>query len=136
MVMAPLRHHVHDPAFTIAITPADKLVEIVMIGFWDPATLERFNRQLRAALAVLPAGGCPLGRQVTLFDLTRYQVQHQQTLEGLAAMAADPTIGSRRIAVLLASALLRQQARRTAPGYGLFDDRDAAMAWLSEDDAV
>jgi hypothetical protein len=50
-------------------------------------------------------------------------------------MAADPSIGSRRIAVLVSSTLSKLQTRRIAPGYGVFDDREEAMSWLFEPDA-
>ena len=125
-------HYIEDLAFTIRLSAPDKFVEIRMTGFWDGATMQRFDATLRTGLRWLALHGCTIGQQVTLFDLLEYPVQNQETLAALAGMAADPKIGSRRISVLIHSALLKQQARRTAPGYGLFDDRAAAMAWLTE----
>lgn len=130
--MSPNQHRIEDPAFSILLSAPDKFVEIQMRGFWDLATMQRFDATLRKALPWLVRRGCAIGQQHTLFDLLDFPVQNQDTLAALAGMAADPTIGSRRIAVLLGSALLKQQARRTAPGYGLFDNRPAAMAWLTE----
>lgn len=124
-----------DPAFTIRIEPERKFVEIRMFGHWDDATARRFNSDLRRLLPALPAGGCRIGDQNTLFDTTAYAVQSQEVLAQLAGMAADPSIGSRRIAVLVSSTLVKLQARRIAPGYGLFDDRAEALRWLFEPDA-
>ncbi|MFN3675086.1 MAG: hypothetical protein ACK4TC_03835 [Sphingomonas pseudosanguinis] len=127
-------HEESDPLFTIRIEPVRKFVAIVMRGFWNKDDLDRFDRTLRRILPNLRSGGCAIGDQVTFFDLSSYQVQSQDVLTGLAAMATDPSIGSRKIAVVLSSGLLKLQARRVAPVYGLFDDRDEAMAWLEVDD--
>ena len=119
-----------DHDFTIRIEPARKFVEITMRGHWDEATIRRFGHELRNLSRALPAAGCRIGEQNTLFDTTGYAVQSQEVLAQLGALAADPSIGSRRIAVLLSSTLIKLQARRIAPGYGLFSDREAALHWL------
>ena len=124
-----------DPAFTIRIAPERNYVEIVMRGYWDDATMKRFDSELRRMLPALPAGGCRIGEQNTLFDTTAYAVQSQDVLAQLGTMASDPSIGSRRIAVLVSSVLNKLQTRRIAPGYGLFSDREAALQWLFEPDA-
>lgn len=126
------QHCIEDAAFTIRLFALDKFVEIRMRGFWDGGTMQRFDATLRNVLPWLAMRGCAIGQQTTLFDLLEFPVQNQETLAALAGMVADPKIGSRRIAVLIGSALLKQQARRTAPGYGLFGNRAAAMAWLNE----
>lgn len=124
-----------DPDFTIQVDPARKYVEIVMRGYWGDATMRRFAGELRRLPPILAAGGCKIGEQNTLFDTTGYAVQSQEVLAQLGMLAADPSIGSRRIAVLVSSALITLQTRRIAPGYGVFSDRDAALAWLFEPDA-
>lgn len=121
---------VSDPLFAINLTPATCLVEIVLRGFWTVEDFARFETALRAAMHDVMAHGCRMGEQVTLFDLTQYTVQSADVAQGMAGMAGDPTIGSRRIAVILSSALLKMQARRTAPDYGFFEDRAEALAWL------
>lgn len=125
----------NDPEFTVRIEPERKYVEIVMRGYWDDATMKRFEAELRHLPRELLAGGCRIGEQNTLFDTTEYAVQSQEVLAQLGAMAADPSIGSRRIAVLSASALNKLQTRRIAPGYGVFGDREEALLWLFEPDA-
>ena len=134
--MHQTQHCIEDAAFTIRLSAPDKFVEIRMLGVWGGETMQRFDATLRKALPWLGMRGCAIGQQTTLFDLLEFPVQNQETLAALARMAADPKIGSRRIAVLIGSALLKQQARRTAPGYGLFDNRQAAMAWLNDGKAA
>jgi hypothetical protein len=124
-----------DPDFTVLIEPERKYVEISMRGYWDDATMRGFERELRRLPPVLLAGGCRIGEQNTLFDTTDYAVQSQEVLAQLGAMVADPSIGSRRIAVLGSSMLGKLQTRRIAPGYGLFRDRAEALEWLFEPDA-
>jgi len=125
---------IEDPAFTIRIEAARNYVEICMLGLWDEPTARRFERELRSLLPALPKGGCPIGQQNTLFDSTAYAVQPQDVSAQLAGLAADPSIGSRRIAVLVSSTLSKLQTRRIAPGYGIFNDRDGATKWLFERD--
>jgi hypothetical protein len=124
-----------DPSFTIRIDAPRKYVEVCLFGLWDAATAHRFDCDLRRLLPALPEGGCSIGEQNTLFDLTSYSVQAQDVSAHLAGMAADSSIGSRRIAVLVSSTLSKLQTRRVAPGYGVFQDRAEAMAWLFEPDA-
>jgi hypothetical protein len=126
---------IEDSAFTVRIDVPRKYVEICLIGLWDDAIAQRFERELRGLLPALPQGGCPIGEQNTLFDSTAFPVQSQDVTARLAGMAADRSIGSRRIAVLVSSALSKLQTRRIAPGYGVFDDREEAMHWLFEPDA-
>lgn len=124
-----------DSAYTIHIDPARKFVEISMRGHWDDATIKRFISDLRQRLQALPAGGCRFGEQNTLFDTTAYAVQSQEVLAQLGNLASDPTIRSRKVAVLVSSMLIKMQARRIAPRYGFFEDRDEALRWLFEPDA-
>ncbi|QNA85126.1 hypothetical protein G4G27_14825 [Sphingomonas sp. So64.6b] len=123
-----------DPSFTIRIDALRKYVEICLLGLWDEVTAKRFDHELRRLLPALTKGGCPIGEQNTLFDSTGYAVQAQDVTTHLAGMAADRSIGSRRIAVLVSSTLSKLQTRRIAPGYGVFDDRAEAMTWLFEPD--
>ncbi|KQN06472.1 MULTISPECIES: hypothetical protein [unclassified Sphingomonas] len=128
--MAPSVHQFDDPAYTIRLTPERRLLEISFRGFWDDAIYDRFDRKVRALLPGMPLVGVPIGSQVTLLDLTGYPVQNRPMLERLAVVGNDTDLVGHRVATLLASALLRQQARRTVPGHTLFSDRGEAMAWL------
>lgn len=130
--MACPTFEIDDPYFAMYASPADKFAEIKLRGFWDEMILARFATEVRSLVRHLADNGCAAGTQTTLIDLSDHVVQSQQTLLGLAAMAADPSIGSRKIAVLLSSAMVKMQARRVAPTYGLFATRAEALAWLSD----
>ncbi|KQN81190.1 hypothetical protein [Sphingomonas sp. Leaf62] len=122
-----------DAAFTIRIDPARKLLDIDLRGLWDPAIVARFRDALATMLGRLPALGCPLGQQVTLFDMTQFAVQPREVLPLLEQIAANPGVSSRRIAIVANSMLLKMQAKRLAPNIALFEARDPALAWLAED---
>ena len=59
-------------------------------------------------------------------------MQPQEVPSQLGGMAADTSIGSRRIAVLVSKTLTKLQVRRIAPDYGLFSEWEEAMRWLFE----
>ncbi len=123
-----------DTAFAIRFDTGDKLLDIEVRGHWDIPTVARFGGAVATMVSRLPALGCPLGQQVTLFDMTGFAVQSQDVLPPLQKLAADPGITSRRIAIVTASALLKMQAKRIAPHFHRFDDRAAAIEWLMEND--
>ncbi len=94
---------------------------------------DRFVAHARSLLPTMPLVGVAIGTQRTLLDLTGYAVQDKAMLDRLAVIGNDTDLVGRRVATLLSSALLRQQARRTVPGHRCFSDRDEALAWLLED---
>ncbi len=120
-----------DPAFAAGIDSATKRLDFALLGHWDLPTVTRFEAAIRATVARLPFLGIRLGDQVALFDTTRFTVQSPDVLAALGRLAADPRVTSRRIAIVLASALLRMQAKRAMPHLALFADRDAALDWLA-----
>lgn len=124
---------IDDAAFTIRIDPARRMLDIDLRGLWDPAIVLRFRDALATTLGRLPTLGCPLGQQVTLFDMTQFAVQPRDVLPLLEQIAANPNVTSRRIAIIANSTLLKMQAKRLAPNIALFEAREPALAWLAED---
>jgi hypothetical protein len=124
---------VDDAAFTIRIDPARRMLDIDLRGLWDPAIVLRFRDALATTLGRLPALGCPLGQQVTLFDMTQFAVQPRDVLPLLEQIASNPNVTSRRIAMIANSTLLKMQAKRLAPNIALFEAREPALGWLAED---
>ena len=119
-----------DPAFSFRTDRGRKLVDISVNGHWNTATMDRFEDQLKKFYRSLEQNVCLLGEQVTIFDLRCFAVQSPHILIRIAAKVKDPTIASRQVAVLISSMLLRMQARRIAPNYGIFAERDEAIEWL------
>ncbi|KQM37385.1 hypothetical protein [Sphingomonas sp. Leaf10] len=124
---------IDDAAFTIRIDPARRMLDIDLRGLWDPAIVLRFRDALATTLGRLPTLGCPLGQQVTLFDMTQFAVQPRDVLPLLEQIAANPNVTSRRIAIIANSTLLKMQAKRLAPNIALFEARESALAWLAKD---
>ncbi len=122
-----------DPAFVAGIDHAARRLDFSLVGHWDLPTVARFEAAIRAALMRLPHLGIRPGEQVALFDTTRFTVQSPDVLAALGRIASDPRVTSRRIALVLASALLRMQAKRAMPHLAFFDTRDAALDWLAGD---
>lgn len=120
-----------DPAFVAGIDRAAKRLDFALFGHWDLPTVVRFEAAIGAAVRHLPFLGIRTGDQVALFDTTRFTVQSPDVLAALGRIASDPRVTSRRIALVLASALLRMQAKRAMPQLALFDDRAAALDWLA-----
>ena len=122
-----------EPNFGILIDGRRRYVELRLSGHCDMPIAQRFESTLRQLLGPgLARGGCRIGEQVTLFDTSDFPVQSQDVLALLAGMAADRSIGSRRIAMILHSPLAKMQARRVAPDYAVFGSRADALQWLSE----
>lgn len=124
---------IDDAAFTIRIDPARRMLDIDLRGLWDPAIVLRFRDALATTLGRLPTLGCPLGQQVTLFDMTQFAVQPRDVLPLLEQIATNPNVTSRRIAIIANSTLLKMQAKRLAPNIALFEAREPALAWLAKD---
>lgn len=101
-----------------------------MRGFWDGAIVAQFERRLRANLTTLASYDGAIGEPRLLLDLTAFDVQTQDVLAALAAVARDGRLPASRIALVVSSSLLRLQSRRVAPDYAMFDTRDDALAYL------
>ncbi len=125
-----------EAAFTAAIDRAARRLEFTLFGHWDLPTVARFRDAIQASVARLPALGIRPGEQVALFDTGGFAVQSANVLAELGNIAADRGVTSRRIALVLASALLTMQARRAMPQIALFNDRAEAVAWLAGTDPV
>jgi hypothetical protein len=121
-----------SPHYSARLDPGQKLVEIVLRGHWTVDIARSYERDFRSALDELAQRGCPLGEQATLIDITGFGVQPQDVAAQLELFAADQSIAPRRTAMVVSTMLLKLQARRVAPDYRIFDNRDEALAWLTE----
>jgi hypothetical protein len=115
----------------IVTDPSRNLVRITLTGFFEVDAVAAFETALRAAHAALP---CPRNAHVTLIDCTQIQIQSQTVVAAFTAMAQDPTLRSKRAALILGPSLARTQARRIYEGdhdrLSIFADRSSAEAWL------
>ncbi|RYD59682.1 MAG: hypothetical protein EOP60_01760 [Sphingomonadales bacterium] len=121
------------PAQTIQIDHAHKLVEVRLSGFFTAEDAAWTGEELRASILAL---GTAAGEHVTLYDATDLSIAPNETVEAVKSMFANPQVRplwARKVAIVSRSALGRMQLQRLREARGdieIFDDRDAAMAWL------
>jgi hypothetical protein len=91
------------------------------------------GEEVRAAVRSL---GDVVGQHVTLYDFSQVPVVPQATLEQLRETFRNEAIRhlwARKLAIVTTTALGRLQAQRVKevrPDIELFDNREAALAWL------
>ena len=118
---------------SVTVDPARKLIVLTMSGVISPEDGAWMAEEVRAAVRSLGDG---IGQHVTLYDFTDVPVVPQATLEQLRETFRNPAVRSlwaRRLAIVVKTALGRLQAQRVKEVRGdieIFDDREAALAWL------
>lgn len=122
-------------AYSIGFDRLSQIMTIILRGYWDSADQTAYESELNGAIAMLSAEGCKPGDQLMLVDITEHAVQSAGALEMFARLTSDKIISGRRQALVLSSTLVKMQAKRTAPNYRIFEDRDAAIAWLRGSEA-
>ena len=118
--------------FTLETEPLKKMVVAKLSGFWSTAVAARFATEERAAVSRLP---CRPGEHVLLCDMREMGVSSQDVVELLSQELNKTGAGdARRIAIVWQSPLSRMQVSRvtTRDDVRLFDNRNAAEAWLTE----
>lgn len=96
-------------AYTITTDAGRKLLKIRFSGFFSPADLSSYLAAKSVALARL---GCRPNEHVTLCDFSACSPQSREVVEFLRSSIDDPTYRSRRLAVIVGSALAQFQAKR------------------------
>lgn len=112
-----------------------KLVDLRIGGLITPEDAAWIGEELRAAIRAL---GDDVGKHFTLYDGSGVPVVPQETVELIKSTLDNPTVRqlwARKIAFVVSTALAKLQAQRlreVRPDIGIFEDRDAAIAWLME----
>ncbi|WP_339347770.1 hypothetical protein [uncultured Sphingomonas sp.] len=120
-------------AYSINVDPSRHLVDIAVRGLWTVETVARYRTDIAQALGTLRRHGCAARQHLTLLDISGFIVQVQKVTALLAGMAAEPEFATRRAAIVVEAPLLRMQARRVLPHYGVFAERGPALEWLLGD---
>ncbi|PCG09396.1 hypothetical protein COA17_05750 [Sphingomonas ginsenosidimutans] len=120
-------------AYSINVDPSRHLVDIAVRGLWTVETVSRYRTDIAQVIGTLRAHGCAVGQHLTLLDITGFIVQVQEVTALLAGMAAEPEFATRCAAIVVEAPLLRMQARRVLPHYGVFAERGPALEWLLSD---
>jgi len=115
--------------FTIDVDVARSLVRLTLKGFFLPADVQRFQAARNAEHAKLR---CRPNAHVTLTDLRELQIQSQDSVGEFAALLADPTHKSAKLALIFGTSLARLQLVRAASTREVhfFKSVEDAEAWL------
>jgi hypothetical protein len=121
--------------FDLRIDRPHRLIHATVGGIPSAEEVGWIAEEVRAAILSL---GPDAGRHRTLYDVRRVPVLPQATTDmALRNLRGDArAIWADRLAFVAATALTRRQVRRIAearPGASVFDDLDAALAWLLRD---
>lgn len=121
--------------YSLEIQPARNFVKVSITGFWDPDSIEHFSREIESAIrAVRLVSHGPI---LLLSDGSVGPIQHRDTIVEMQKLAERFRSDIKRLAFLVErGALHKMQVQRvdSSTNRRVFDDRDAAMAWLFEDE--
>ena len=120
-----------EPNFTIAIDPGRKLLRITLRGFWDIATMDAYDAELRRVGGELTAAGHRREELIALVDARALSVQSQDLISTYKDRFGGAERHGRRVATLASSVLFKKQAERIAfPNQRIYMDEEEALAWL------
>lgn len=118
---------------TLDIDRDRNLLVLKMSGVISPEDAAWMAEEVRAAVRSL---GEAMGRHVTLYDFSDVPVVPRATVEQLLATFRNASIRhlwARKLAIVTGTTLGRMQAQEVKavrPDIELFEDREAALAWL------
>jgi hypothetical protein len=118
-----------DAHFTAVADPHHDLVRLTLAGFFTVADVARFDAALYEAFSRMRCGP---NAHLTVCDASGMKIQTQDVVAAFAAVMANPSHRSRRLAIVTSASLARMQARRLTKRaeVGYFSDMAEAEAWL------
>jgi hypothetical protein len=118
----------------IVTWPELKLVDVRIRGCFPPDAAHEATWATRRAIQSLNAGP---GQHITLYDMTDAAPSPRETVELIRMGFANPVykpLWARKVAFCARSLLVRRQIERlreVRPDIGVFDTREAALAFLT-----
>jgi len=118
--------------YDIRLDGPREYLHVVCTGYWDLATLGRYDLEMRQALRKLRTLGRP---SRCLIDTSKFEVQSAEFKESFDAhIEAITPMWPDRVAQVIAKAMVKMQAERVTKGSVarpvLFGTEQAAMDWL------
>ena len=117
---------------TITNNVRQRFIEVKLEGLCSMDEFRTFVTELRDAIATFPAGDRP---PATLYDFTGATIQTQEVVAAMKALAENPAMTHRRVAMYTEGVLARRQAERICenrPNMFVFTSRASALEWLSK----
>lgn len=108
-----------------------RCIEVRVEGLCSLAEFNCFVGELRRAIAMFPGTGRPPS---TLYDFTDATIQTQEVVAAMKALAENPAMTHRRVAMYTEGVLARRQAQRICENrlnMFVFESRAAAVKWLA-----
>lgn len=126
----------HSVGHEVRVDRANLLIDVTLRGSLSPEDLGWIGEEVRAVIRTF---GPDAGKHRTLYDVTGITVLPQASAQAVIDSFAHPSVRplwARKLAYVVTTTLIRRQLRRLAevrPDLRIFEDRDAALAWLLED---
>lgn len=126
----------HSVSHHIEVDRVRKIVELRVSGVLAPEDSEWIGEEVRAAIRTL---GPDVGRHCTLYDASGVAVVPAATVDRIMRAfdnAEVRKLWARKVAFVVSTVLARRQVlrlRQVRPDFGVFDTREAAIAWLLEE---
>ena len=119
--------------YTIAFDEKLRFIEVRLEGLCSMEEFQSFKIELHDAIARFQAGAT---KPTTLYDFTGAAIQTQEVVQAMKALAEDPAMTNRRVAMYTEGVLARQQAKRicqSRPNMIVFPSRAEAIDWLASE---
>jgi len=105
-------------------------IEVAVVGFWNVEHVQSFKAELLQELQKMSQY---VTAPKTLYNYTNAAIQSQDVVAAMTALAADPDLAGRRVAMYTDGLLARMQAKRVSSvraDMQVFTDRASAVRWL------
>jgi hypothetical protein len=112
-----------------------RIIEVTLEGMCSMQEFVEFVGELRATITQFPIGPKP---PATLYNFTEALIQTQEVVNAMKALAENPAMVHRTVAMYTEGALARRQAQRIAENrtnMRIFTNRQAALDWIAEEQA-
>ena len=121
-----------DVKFQVDTDPATDLLKVTLAGFMEATDVQALRHRVVEAIGSLR---CDRGCHVALWDIRACKIQSQEVVGMFRSMSDERGVSARRIAMVVGGSLMRMQLHRILidRDLRLFDDPDAAAAWLHHD---
>lgn len=118
------------PSYAVAIEPENRLMRVVVRGFWSVAMLPDYVAELLRQVAALKAGG---GCDRVLVDMSDFPIQSRDIADAHCRyILHSRTETGASTAIITNGVFSRLQAKRMAhvAGHELFEEEASARSWL------